>query len=42
MVKMVESEHVVCVGRDSQKIGEATEVNEPDRLEWRRCRGSLS
>jgi hypothetical protein len=23
-----------CVGRDPEKIGEASEVGEPDRLEW--------
>jgi hypothetical protein len=34
MVGMVDSEHVVFVGRDPEKIGEATEVNEADRLEW--------
>jgi 8-oxo-dGTP pyrophosphatase MutT (NUDIX family) len=31
---MVDSEHVVFVGRDPEKIGEATEVNEADRLGW--------
>jgi 8-oxo-dGTP pyrophosphatase MutT (NUDIX family) len=34
MVGMVGSEHVVFVGRDPEKIGAATEVNESDRLEW--------
>jgi 8-oxo-dGDP phosphatase len=34
MVGMVDSEHVVFVGRDVEKIGEPTEVNEVDRMEW--------
>jgi 8-oxo-dGDP phosphatase len=34
MVGMVDSEHVVFGGRDQEKISEATEVNESDRLEW--------
>jgi len=34
MVGMVDAEHVVFIGRDPEKIGEATEVNEADRLEW--------
>jgi 8-oxo-dGDP phosphatase len=34
MVGMVDSEHVVFVGRDAEKFGEPTEVNEVDRMEW--------
>jgi hypothetical protein len=34
MVGIVDSEHVVFVGRDPEKIGEPREVNEADRLEW--------
>ena len=34
MVGMVDSEHVVFVGRDPEKIGEPTEANEADRIEW--------
>jgi 8-oxo-dGTP pyrophosphatase MutT (NUDIX family) len=34
MVGMVDSEHVVFVGRDAEKIGDATEVNEVERMEW--------
>ena len=34
MVGMVDSEHVVFVGRDAEKIGEPTEVNEVERMEW--------
>ncbi|MGH3157170.1 MAG: NUDIX hydrolase [Streptosporangiaceae bacterium] len=33
-VGMVDSEHAVFVGREPEKIGEATEVNEVDRMEW--------
>jgi hypothetical protein len=34
MVGMVDSEHFVFVGRDPEKIGEPTEVNEVERMEW--------
>jgi 8-oxo-dGTP pyrophosphatase MutT (NUDIX family) len=34
MVGMVDSEHFVFVGRDAEKIGEPTEVNEVERMEW--------
>jgi len=34
MVGMVDSEHVVFVGRDPEKIGEPTEGNEIERMEW--------
>ena len=34
MVGMVDSEHVVFVGRDPEKVGEPTDVNEVARLEW--------
>jgi 8-oxo-dGTP pyrophosphatase MutT (NUDIX family) len=34
MVGMVDSEHFVFVGREPEKIGDATEVNEVDRMEW--------
>jgi|GEM_PF-2965173 len=34
MVGMVDSEHVVFVGRDAEKIGEPTEGNEIERMEW--------
>jgi 8-oxo-dGTP pyrophosphatase MutT (NUDIX family) len=34
MVGMVDSEHVVFVGRGPEKTGEPTEVNEVDRMEW--------
>ncbi len=34
MVGMVDSEHYVFVGREPEKIGEATEVNEVERMEW--------
>ena len=34
MVGMVDSEHVVFVGRGVEKIGEPTEVNEVERAEW--------
>jgi hypothetical protein len=34
MVGMVDSEHVVFVGRDVEKIGEPTEANEIERMEW--------
>jgi 8-oxo-dGDP phosphatase len=30
----VDSEHVVFVGRDAERVGEPTEVNEAARLEW--------
>jgi len=34
MVGMVDSEHVVFVGRNPEKIGEATETTEVERMEW--------
>ena len=34
MVGMVDSEHVVFVGRDPEKTGEAIEANEVERMEW--------
>ena len=34
MVGMVDSEHVIFVGRDPEKIAEPTEVNEVERMEW--------
>jgi 8-oxo-dGDP phosphatase len=34
MVGMVDSEHVVFVGRDPQRIGEPTETTEIERMEW--------
>ena len=34
MVGMVDSEHVVFVGREPEKTGEPTEVNEVERMEW--------
>ena len=34
MVGMVDSEHVVFIGRDAEKIGEPTEGNEIERMEW--------
>ena len=34
MVGMVDSEHVVFVGRDAEKFGEPTEGNEIERMEW--------
>jgi hypothetical protein len=34
MVGMVDSEHVVFVGRDPEKVAEAVEVSEADRIEW--------
>ena len=34
MVGMVDSEHVVFVGRDPEKIAEPTEGNEIERMEW--------
>jgi len=34
MVGMVDSEHAVFVGRDPEKIGEPTEANEIERMEW--------
>ncbi len=34
MVGMVDSEHVVFVGRDAEEIGEPTEGNEIERMEW--------
>jgi len=34
MVGMVDSEHVVFIGRDAAKIGEPTEGNEIERMEW--------
>ena len=34
MVGMVDSEHVVFVGRDPVKVAEPVEVTEADRIEW--------
>jgi len=34
MVGMVDSEHVVFVGRDPEKAGEPTETTEIERMEW--------
>jgi 8-oxo-dGDP phosphatase len=34
MVSMLDSEHVVLVGRDPHIIGEPTEVTEIERMEW--------
>jgi 8-oxo-dGDP phosphatase len=34
MVGTVDSEHVVFVGRDPEKIAEPTELGEADRIEW--------
>lgn len=34
MVGMVDSEHVVFVGRDPEKVGEPTDVTEGGRMEW--------
>jgi 8-oxo-dGTP pyrophosphatase MutT (NUDIX family) len=34
MVGMVDSEHHVFVGREPEKVGEATEINEVERMEW--------
>ena len=34
MVGMVDSEHVVFVGRDPEKVGEPTDVDEVARMEW--------
>jgi 8-oxo-dGDP phosphatase len=34
MVGTVDSEHVIFVGRDPEKVGEPTEVNEVERMEW--------
>jgi len=34
MVGMVDSEHVVFTGRDAEKVGEPTEGNEIERMEW--------
>jgi hypothetical protein len=34
MVGMVESEHVLFVGRDPEKVAEPVEVSEADRIEW--------
>jgi len=34
MVGMVDSEHVVFVGRDPEKVGEPTDVSEVARMEW--------
>ena len=34
MVGMVDSEHVVFVGRKPEKIGEPTETTEVERMEW--------
>jgi 8-oxo-dGTP pyrophosphatase MutT (NUDIX family) len=34
MVGMVDSEHVVFVGREVERVGEATETNEIERMEW--------
>jgi hypothetical protein len=34
MVGMVDSEHVVFVGKDPERIGEPTETTEVERMEW--------
>ncbi|HEX4101596.1 MAG TPA: NUDIX hydrolase [Pseudonocardiaceae bacterium] len=34
MVGMVDSEHVVFLGRDPVKVGEPTEATEADKIEW--------
>ena len=34
MVGMVDSEHVVFVGRDPEKIADPVETGEADRIEW--------
>jgi 8-oxo-dGTP pyrophosphatase MutT (NUDIX family) len=34
MVGMVDSEHVVFVGRGGERVSAATEVNEIERMEW--------
>jgi 8-oxo-dGDP phosphatase len=34
MVGMVQSEHVLFVGRDPEKVAEPTEISEADRIEW--------
>lgn len=34
MVGMVDSEHVVFVGRDPEKVAEPIEISEADRIEW--------
>lgn len=34
MVGMVDSEHVVFAGRNAKKVGDPTEVNEVERMEW--------
>jgi hypothetical protein len=34
MVGMVDSEHLVFVGRKPEKIAEPVEVNEVERMEW--------
>ena len=34
MVGMVDSEHVVFVGRDPERVGEPTETTEVERMEW--------
>jgi 8-oxo-dGTP pyrophosphatase MutT (NUDIX family) len=34
MAGMVDSEHVVFVGRDAEKVVEPTEGNEIERMEW--------
>ena len=34
MVGMVDSEHVIFIGRDPEKFTDPVEVNEADRIEW--------
>jgi 8-oxo-dGDP phosphatase len=34
MVGMVDSEHLIFVGRDPEKFTEPVELNEADRIEW--------
>jgi len=34
MVGMVDSEHVIFIGRDPEKFTEPVELNEADRIEW--------
>lgn len=34
MVGMVDSEHVVFIGRDPQRVTEPVDVSEADRIEW--------
>jgi len=31
---MVDAEYFVCVGRNPERLGEPTEVNEVSRMEW--------